>query len=282
MKTAVLLGTFDGLHAGHRAVIAAAQGYNRVACTFRVPPKTAFSQEKNMLMLPEDRLELLKSLGADRVLMAEFGDIKDMSPQAYFDFLLSQYSPSLVACGFDYRFGKNASGDTALLAELCKNAGVSFTCCPQVLSNGEGVSSTLIRKLVAAGEFSRANEFLYRDFSFTAPVLGGDRRGRTIGFPTINQDYPDLLVKPRFGVYESLVEWDGICLKGVTNIGMRPTFKKDRVTCETHIPDFSGDLYGKKIKLVPKRFIRAEQRFNSLAELKSAIQGDLLSVSQKD
>lgn len=280
MKTAVVLGTFDGLHEGHRAVISAADGFYRVACTFRIPPKTANSNEKDMLMLPSDRADAMKRLGIDAVVMSEFDDIKNMAPDEYLRFISKKYSPSRIVCGFDYRFGKNASGDCNALKRFCGDNGIEFICCPEVKQDGVRISSTLIRDMIRRGEIERANGYLYEGFSFASPVLTGDQRGRTIGFPTINQDFPELLVKPLYGVYLSDVDISGRVYSGITNIGLRPTFEKDHITAETYIYGFSYNIYGKTVRLYPKRFLRPEQKFSSLEQLKSAINRDVSSIER--
>ena len=280
MKTAVVLGTFDGLHAGHRAVISAAEDFHCVACTFRIPPKTAKSKEKELLMLPDDRTAALKKLGVDTVVMSEFEDIKDMPPDEYLRMLSEKYSPSRIVCGFDYRFGKKALGDCDTLKCFCYDKGIEFICCPEVKQGGVRISSTLIREMIRNGEIERADGLLYEDFSFASPVLMGDRRGRTIGFPTINQDFPELLVKPRFGVYLSDVDIDGRVYRGITDIGLRPTFEKDHITSETYIYGFSGDVYGKTVRLYPRRFLRPEQKFASLEQLKAAIWRDVSRIEK--
>ena len=144
-----------------------------------------------------------------------------------------------------------------------------------LLPNGTPLSSSYIRSLIKNGETQKANEFLYKPFSFTAAVQKGDQRGRTIGFPTINQHYPEYLVKPRFGVYKTKVLIDGNEYDGITDIGTRPTFKIDFVISETFVKNFSGDLYNKEITVIPVKFLRDEKKFSSIEELKEQIKKDL-------
>lgn len=278
MGNAIVLGTFDGLHLGHRAVIDSAKGLNRIAVTFRYPPRSYFTMNTELLMLPEDREEALYKLGVDKVVMLDFGEYKDMSAQDFLLFLMNEYSPELISCGFNYRFGKGATGDTQLMAQFCAERGIEFVCCKEVFLEEETLSSTLLREKIKKGDISSASSNIYGGFGFCAEVINGDHRGRTIGFPTINQLYPDALVKPRFGVYQSAVNIGDKNYTGITNLGIRPTFETEKVTAETHILDYDGDLYGKTVKIHLLRFIRPEQKFASLDELKDAITNDIQSL----
>ncbi len=276
MKTAVVLGTFDGLHAGHRAVIAAATGFHSIAVTFRIPPKSL--KNPKLLMLPEDREASLLALGICEVAMYEFCDLCRLTAKQFFEFLRLKYNPSRIVCGYNYRFGAGAIGDTALLRKFCEDAGIELFCVEQVSMNDAPISSTNIRNLIKLGDVTGANALLYKPFGFSAKVTSGDKRGRELGFPTINQQYPALLTPLRFGVYESRVIIKGRVYRGITNIGVRPTFKTDSVCSETYIKDFSGDLYGNCVTLEIVRFVRDEQQFSSLQELRAAIVSDVEAV----
>ncbi|MBR6503098.1 MAG: riboflavin biosynthesis protein RibF [Clostridia bacterium] len=275
MKTAIVLGTFDGLHAGHRAVIGQADGFYSIAVTFDTPPKSYFSGEAQLLMLPEDRAERLKKLGIDRVDIQDFGKIKDIEAKDYLEYLKKEYVPQRIVCGFNYRFGKNAAGDTSLIADFCSQNDIEFVCVPPTKVGDTALSSTYIRNLIREGNVELASTMIYDGFSFTATVIHGDARGRNLGFPTANQLYPKDLIKLKFGVYLSRVEIDGKCYKAITNVGIRPTYQTDEVGCETFIKDFSGDIYGKQMKTELLKFIREEQRFSSIDELKKAIINDV-------
>lgn len=276
MKTAVALGTFDGLHAGHRAVIGKTAGFHSVAVTFRIPPKCVSAPL--MLMTPQDRERGLLELGINEVSMFEFEDLCDLTPAQFLDFLRLKYNPSRIVCGFNYRFGKGAKGDEAYIADYCSRHGIEFVCVNGVCAGDNPVSSTVIRSLITAGDVKTANTMLYKPFGFASEVLGGDRRGREIGFPTVNQLYPQLLLKPKFGVYSSVVTVEGKSYRGITNIGMRPTFKTEQVGSETYIKDFSSDIYGKSVRIELTDFIRAEMKFETLEALKSAIENDVKQV----
>ena len=275
MKRALCLGTFDGLHKGHIKVLSLPLGYSKTVITFAVPPKLVFSGKSELLMNFEDKLQTLKELGIEEVLTLDFNSVKDMSPKDFLESLYEKYSPSLICCGFNYRFGRLASGDTEQIKEFCKKKGIEFMMAEPVKEDDITISSTLIRDYIKNGEIEKANHLLTKPFSFKSEVIKGDARGRTIGYPTINQKYPDELVKLKFGVYKTKIIIDEKEFEGITNIGIRPTFKIDFVIAETYIKDFSGDLYGKKLRIIPIEFLREEIKFSSLEELKRQIEIDL-------
>ena len=177
-----------------------------------------------------------------------------------------------LCCGEDFRFGRGARGDTALLQTLCDRRGVELTVVPPVKEGGEKVSSTRIRAAVEAGDISLANRLLGRPFGFSLEVIHGNHIGTGLGTPTINQAIPEGFVLPRFGVYASWCRVGGEYFYGVTNVGVKPTVGSDRVLAETWMPEFQGDLYGKRVRVFLLEFLRPEKKFGSLEELKAAIQ----------
>lgn len=275
MKTAIALGTFDGLHAGHRAVLNETKGFHSIAVTFKIPPKSVMSGKIQLLILPDDRKNRLEQLGIDRVVMQDFNSVKEIPANEYLENLKKNYNPSRIVCGFNYRFGKGAIGDTDLLAEFCGQNGIELIVVPPVKNDDGIISSTVIRGYIADGEIKKASDSICGGFKFTAPVLHGDARGRTIGFPTANQEYPEMLVVPKLGVYMSRVTVDGRCYNSITNVGVRPTYKTKSIGCETYIKEFNGNLYGKSITTELLCFIRPEQKFEGLKELKNAILNDI-------
>lgn len=275
MKTAIVLGTFDGLHEGHRAVIKKAAGFFSIAVTFSLPPKSVLTGESQLLILPDDRADRMKQLGINRVDRFDFNQVKNIAPEEFLKLLKDKYNPSRIVCGFNYRFGKNAAGDTNLLESFCKKNNIEFVCVPAVRRDDQVISSTFIRNLLREGKTQRAVEQIYGGFSFKAPVLHGDARGRVLGFPTANQEYPSDLVRVKFGVYISRVTIEDKEYKAVTNIGVRPTYQTNTMGCETFIKDFDGDIYGKEVKTELLSFVRPEQKFDSVESLKTAILNDV-------
>ncbi len=275
MKNAIAFGTFDGIHIAHRKVLDLPETHKKIAVTFLKPPKMYLMDSCELLMDFKQRCEALKALGFEEIYALDFEKVKNTEPMDFLQNIFEKYNPSVISCGFDYRFGKNAKGDVSLLAEFCQKNGITLKVCDAVEYEGNKVSSTMIRALLKQGEIEKANALLINPFSFSAPVIPGDKRGRTIGFPTINQKYPQQLVKIKFGVYKTKVLFDGKEYYGVTDIGLRPTYETDYVISETFIKDFSGDLYGKEVKIVPLEFIREEKKFSSLEELKKQIEKDI-------
>ena len=275
MKRAIALGTFDGLHKGHRAVLDLPDDMKKTAVIFALPPKALLSGEPRALMTEKDKCAALKKIGIDEIYTLDFNEVKDMPPEEFLLFLKQKFAPDLISCGFNYHYGKNAAGNTEMLSNFCLSHGIEFNCHNPVCEGGEPVSSTRIRKFLKNGEIEAANALLTFPFSFTAEVISGDRRGRTIGFPTVNQKYPSELIPLKFGVYKSKIIVDGEEYEGITNIGIRPTFKTDYIISETYIIGFSGDLYGKRITTIPTRFVRGEVKFSSVEELKRQIENDI-------
>ncbi len=281
MKTAIALGTFDGIHSGHRTVLSQTEGFFSIAYTFKIPPKAVISGAVRLLMTPDDRAKALYELGIDKIVMNDFCDIRELSPEEFLDQIYKQYNPKRIVCGFNYRFGKNAAGDCEMLGRFCRKKDIEFICCDGVECDGKTVSSTTIRELIENGKIKAANAQMYREFSFSGEVINGDHRGRTIGFPTINQIFPELLVTPKHGVYRVRVSLDGKEYDGISNIGIRPTFKTESVISETFIKDFSGNAYGKIATVTLKSFLREERKFPSIDELKAAIQMDINSLQKQ-
>ncbi|MBQ6825836.1 MAG: riboflavin biosynthesis protein RibF [Clostridia bacterium] len=280
MKNAIALGTFDGVHIGHKAVLNLPDDCFKIAVTFNLPPKAIFSGETELITDLEDKCRILKELGIDEVFVLDFLEVKDLSGSDFLEFLKEKFNPSFISCGYDYRFGKGGELSVKDLKAFCEKEGIIFRETSEVSKGGKKVSSSLIREMLKKGDFKGANRLLSEDFSFETEVISGDKRGRTIGFPTVNQIYPENLLKLEFGVYETRVSFDNKIYKGITNIGIRPTFKSNFIISETYIDDFSGDLYGKKLRITPIRFIRKEVKFSSIEELKKQIDLDLMNIKE--
>lgn len=285
-KTAVALGFFDGLHLAHKSVLesAAAQKCNGLTpCVLLFddhPLHVLKGTDVPKLLQNEKRDALLREMGLATV-SCSFARIKDMSPDSFVEQILSgELNAAFVSCGYNYRFGKNGAGDAAALQTLCAGYGISVSICPEMDCNGEPVSSTAIRRFIESGEVDKAADMLGRFFSFESPVIEGDKRGRLLGTPTVNQLLPEHLVTPRFGVYLSRVTFGGKSYTGVTNIGTRPTFHAGDPRSETYILDFSGDLYGQTVETALVRYIRPVMAFDSAEALKAQIAEDV-SVARR-
>ena len=224
--SAVALGYFDGLHKGHRNIIerTAAQklnGLTPICLTFSKSPKSILTlSPQNALMTREDKLNALENLGIEKVYEADFEKLKNMSAADFAkNILLDTLKAKKLFCGFNYRYGVNGDGDVNSLRDFCEANSIELTVTPPQQSEGEVVSSTLIRELITKGEIRRANELLCGKFGFSSVIEHGKRLGRELGTPTINQPLCSDLVVPKFGVYASIVtleNGDRYC--GVTNI----------------------------------------------------------------
>ena len=276
------LGNFDGVHRGHQRLFDCARKIkdaNEGACTcvwtftslarpgFSVPCLTDMSA----------KLSLFADYGLDYAVFEEFSDVCDMSAS---DFVSSYLSKDLkaggVVCGFNFRFGKGGEGDCDLLTQLAGENGISSTVVDAVVSGGEVISSTLIREYIAKGDISGAADFLGHPFFIEFPVIHGKELGRTLGIPTINQAFPEGHIIPCMGIYACTCYVNGDIYLGVANVGVRPTVSDEgTVNCETHIINYSGDLYGKKIKVEFYERLREEMKFDSVDALRRQIRIDI-------
>ena len=280
-KTAVALGFFDGLHLAHKSVLesAAAQKDNGLTpCVLLFddhPLHVLTGSSVSRLLQNEKRDAILREMGLTTV-GCSFARIKDMSPQSFVEQILAgELNAAFVSCGYNYRFGKNGAGDASALQALCAEYDIAVFVCPELDCDGEPVSSTAIRGFIESGEVDKAADMLGRYFSFVSPVIEGDKRGRLLGTPTVNQLLPEHLVTPRFGVYLSRVTFDGQTYTGVTNIGARPTFHSGDPRSETYILDFSGDLYGQTVETSLVKYIRPVMAFDNAEALKAQIAEDV-------
>lgn len=274
-ELAAALGSFDGLHLGHRQVIGntlSVPGLRPAVITFQQNPSVSLQKKPvPLLTTNEQKLALLEEMGVEVVYLLSFDRIRDMEPEDFVEALYRVCRVRALSCGFNFRFGKNGRGDAGLLKELCREKGISLSVTPPVSVAGETVSSTRIRACLEQGDVQQAGQLLGRPFGYDFEVTHGRQLGRTWGTPTINQPFPQGYVLPRFGVYASLVEVEGQKYYGVTNIGVKPTVGSDCALSETWIPEFSGDLYGKKVPVELLDFIRPERKFDSLDQLKNEI-----------
>ena len=279
-KRAVALGYFDGLHTGHARVLgntlgAAERGFVPSVMLFDVPPAEVVTGRKTARLLTDDERDGVLRQSGFELLYVSFDELRDMSPREFVENVLCRrFNAGEVFCGFNYTFGKNGAGNAQVLKTECGRLGIDVTVSDCVTFEGEQVSSSAIRRLIADGKIERANEMLGYTFGFTSPVFSGDRRGRLLGAPTINQYLPDGIVTPKFGVYAAAADINGNRFSGVANIGNRPTFDGSSLRSETFILGFDGDLYGREITVRLVSFIREEMKFPSADALKAQIVRD--------
>ena len=285
MKTTVALGFFDGVHLAHQKIIRTAVeqagGLRAVALTFdRAPAEVLFASPVSYLTNKVERERLIASLGAECVSLSTTPELLKMSGEAFVkEILIEKMEASALVCGYNYSFGSDLLG-AGELKKIGEGLGLSVTVLPEESSDGEPISSSRIRALLEKGEAQAASALLGRPYSITKVVEQGKHLGRAMGFPTINL-YPEpWRVKMARGVYATWVEFDGEKHKGVTNIGINPTVGDKNMRVETHLPHFSGDLYGKEVTVYFMRFLRPERKFASIDELFSQIAADTAMAEQ--
>lgn len=272
---AVAIGVFDGLHIGHRAVIAPLNRH--VGRAVSVLTFTDVYEKHPLSLVTDDiRQHVLDTMQVEDLFELPFSLIRDLTPETFVkEILHDMLDAKVVRCGFNFRFGKGATGDTALLQALCEPLGIAVEVADAVEVDGEPVSTTRIRHALENGDVPLANRMLGRPFTIDVEVQSGQRLGRRLGTPTINQPLPDGFVRPRFGVYASTVIVDGVCMHGVTNIGVRPTVGASGPLAETWIPDYiGGSLYGCRPAVSLVAFLRDEVKFEGLTALKEQITRD--------
>ena len=283
-RTAVALGNFDGMHVGHMAVLEAAKSFESegllpVAVLFDEHSLKAITgKAPAMLMTVTERNRIINENGLEIETLV-FNEIRDLSPSDFVEkILVGRLGAAAVCCGYNYRFGKGASGTAQTMSEICGRLGLQCRVSGEVDVDRCAVSSTKIRGFIENGEIEKANKMLGRPFGFSSRVIDGDKRGRVLGFPTINQIIPEELAMPRFGVYQSVVTVNGEKFKGVTNVGRRPTVGTEKILSETHILDFDRDIYGENVDVRLIKFIRPEKKFSSFDELARQIKSDAKEV----
>ena len=279
----ICLGNFDGVHMAHRALLKEAKRLQKeriptascgVFC-FRQPSSDfLFDPPPRHLCTLEQKLARFAEEGMDFAILADFQALQGVSPEDFVtDVLQSQCGCVAAVCGYNYRFGKRGAGTPELLSSLLPGL-VSVQ--PEIRFNGSPVSSTRIRSLLMQGDIEEANRLLTLPYSITAEVVHGKKLGRRLGTPTLNQSIPTDMQIPRAGVYVTDVIIDGKCYRGVTNIGTHPTVDAAApLNCETYLLDFCGDLYGKTATVHFLHFIRPEQRFDSVEQLRLQIEADV-------
>ncbi len=283
-NTCIALGNFDGVHNGHRALIEHcikhSKANNLKSCIYTFDEHTThfLGNEKKLITTTDERIEIFRTLGCDKVLLDDFMSIKEMTPEEFCNnVIISRLNAKAVICGENYKFGKGGKGDIALLTELLSQKDIKIIVQPSVIFNGGILSSTLVREYITDGKMELTSKLLSRPYSITAEIIHGKKLGRRLGFPTLNMSVPSCKVMPAYGVYASITLLDGKLRIGITNIGKRPTVDPDsssEVTCETHLIDYSGDDYGKTATVFLLKFLRKETRFNDICELKEGISAD--------
>jgi riboflavin kinase/FMN adenylyltransferase len=297
--TSVALGNFDGVHRGHQQVIepiltdasgirfgtderiSPPNSQHSTVVTFRPHPREFFTGEHRSLLTPlEEKITVLRSLGVEQLVLLPFNEaVANLTPEGFVrSILVNQLQVERISVGQDFCFGRHRSGTAVDLQTIAAQYQIPVEIVPLHLCEGERISSSAIREALSSGDLERANRLLGRPYLLVGQVVQGQQLGRTIGFPTANLKLPSEKFVPRTGVYSVWVSCptvtSGQMIRGVMNIGYRPTVEGKQQTIEVHLLDWSGDLYGQTLSVSLDSFLRPEQKFASLDELKAQIQKD--------
>lgn len=278
-ECAVAIGFFDGVHLAHRELISEAVAEaGRLGIKSGVVTFDASSGIKSgtpRIYSGEDRLALLESLGVDIAVVCDFAEIACMSGEEFVrDTLVGDIGARSVVAGYNFRFGKGASSDADALCEYMARSGGRAIIKEAYLFRDEPLSSTVIRNYLTEGDMESANTALGVPYFITGGVSRGRGVGKKLGFPTVNLPHPPGRVKLKHGVYRCAALIDGEIYNAVTNVGICPTFDLDDSHIEAHLIDFSGDLYGREVKIYFLGYLREERRFDSPEALAKQIETD--------
>lgn len=285
------LGVFDGAHIGHAELfkktreIAENKGLRSTVLSFDLHPDMLVKNEDVELICDlEGRTELIKhKFDIESVIYLHFSEsMMKMDWKRFIDDIREQFCITHFVVGADFVFGYKGAGSAEKLKEYGKEKGFGCEIVDEIMLGGAPVSSSRIRELIKKGEIERANVLLGYPHSLTGSVIYGLRLGRKLGVPTINMAMPPQVVVPRFGVYATRAYTGGeLSYMAVTNVGVKPTVSEsNRVSVETYLIDFSGDLYDKKVKLEFYKFLRPERKFNNLNDLSDCIKRDIKAAEE--
>ncbi|HEY8053925.1 MAG TPA: bifunctional riboflavin kinase/FAD synthetase [Steroidobacteraceae bacterium] len=279
----VTIGTYDGLHLGHQALIgrltahAARLGLPSVLLTFEPMPREYFAPNDPPARLTtlRERLAILRSTGLNYTWLLRFGEgLRNLSGQAFAEFLARDLRARLVVVGHDFRFGKDGAASAAMLAAAGERLGFEVDVLPPVMQGAERISSSAVRAALLGADFGRARRLLGRPYSMRARVAHGERLGRELGFPTANLPLGRRR-SPLAGIFAVRVHGAVAgALPGVASLGTRPTIGGTEALLEAHVFDFSADLYGREIEVEFAAKLRDEERFATLAALTAQMQRD--------
>lgn len=279
------IGNFDGVHLGHQALLAdlirlARQDNTRsVLLSFSPNPKVFFSGEKGFyLSTPGEKTALLSRLGIDDVLIIAFErKLANMAATDFMAELTRRINLKGFVVGEDFVFGHNRQGTTEVLAEFCEKQGIPFVVFPELMMDGEPVSSTRIRRALNDGKVDEARRLLGRPYAMCAKVISGEQIGKSIGVPTANLELDPDKFLPKRGVYATIAHLREKDYPAVTNVGVRPTFSEQEIiSVETLILDFNDDIYGEELRVEFIQCLRPEQKFDGVQALTQQIEKDKL------
>jgi riboflavin kinase / FMN adenylyltransferase len=286
--TSATIGNFDGVHVGHKKIIdsvkkeALEKGLSSCVITFHPHPQKVLQNIDVPLLVPiRERLKLLERQGVDYVACYTF--TRELSQISATDFitdtLVGKLNLKHLIVGPDFSFGRKREGNAELLRVMGEKLGFETRVLEPAVIDGRIVSSSAVRNFVREGDVREASQFLGYDFYIEGQIIEGERRGRQIGFPTLNLD-TDWDILPRVGVYATRVYIEEEKKESITNVGYRPTFGSDGLLVETHIFDFDRDVYGKRVRVEFIERVRDEQKFDGPDALVDQINKDVLKVKK--
>jgi len=284
-NTSITLGKFDGVHLGHRMLMenvlsAKERGCTPTVFTFDKFPAQVLRQESMAsILVEEEKEQLLEQLGIERYVLFPFHDkTASMEPEEFVEEILVKIMKVReLYVGADFRFGKGRKGNAVMLEQLSRKYNFIFKAVDKRLYHGAEISSSRIRDCIINGEMEDASAMLGMPYQITGEIIHGRSLGHTIGVPTINQEVPKGKILPRLGVYCAKVTVDGTAYYGIANVGSKPTVQEEEVYgAETHLFSCNKDLYGKFAKTELLTFIRPEQKFATVEELRQQLEQDKL------
>lgn len=293
-QTVVTIGTFDGVHKGHQTILQQLKNKSRekqlpgVVITFDPHPRELLHPEQPIQLLNtlEEKIQLFERHGIEHLVIVPFTRAFSLlSAEDYVEkFLVHYFHPAVIIIGYDHHFGHDRKGDIHLLENLQHQYGYTLEEIPPQVVEQVTISSTRIREYLARGEIELANALLGYPYSLSGVVVRGDQIGRKLGYPTANLQIGDSRkLIPAEGVYAATaqIDDDQLCRKGMLNIGYRPTFKGKELRIEMHIFDFSGDIYGHRIRIYLHAYIRPDQYFESAEALRRQMDRDKIAALER-
>ncbi len=289
LPAVIAIGNFDGLHRGHQDVISTAvrmaneKNATAVAITFSSSPLKMIAPDKFMgdIITLEEKILYLEELGINEILLLKSSiELLSLSPHDFLNKIAANYQIKGIVVGENFKFGKNASGDTELLKKFAYSRQAEMISIPLKTNDEKNdvISSTYIRKCIAEGKMRDVMSALGRYWSVTGIIESGASRGKQIGFPTANLCLEKERILPRKGVYVSCVRYNGVLYPAVTNVGINPTFDGTITRIETHILDFDKPIYGEKISVYFISYLRSEKKFPGVDALKKQISSDIVQA----
>lgn len=285
-KRVVALGFFDGVHLGHRAILSAARKRADELCTpcavFTFYSESPAVKQSAVRLYPTAaKLELLENCGIDEVIIADFNEVRGVSPESFVtDLLAGELGCIAAVAGRDFRFGYRAMGDVSLLSALMTESGGECIVADDVMMDGKKISTTEIKQYMKDGNLTAANAMLGTPYFLDAVVEHGRGVGRTLGFPTVNCPLAGKEGLLKHGVYVSKIVTRGGTYPALTNVGVCPTFDARPEHAEAFILDFAGDVYGENVRIILTSFLREERRFDTPEELSAQIKNDINKVKE--